>query len=159
MLDMPGLIKKQVYRVLFIVFLLVAIALSTIYALGSDQELSNPTPYVSDDFLELTSSSLIVNLSEMKLVQYADTGSMEPVLFAGATGIEVPVHSPEELHVGDIVSYEAGWIGGLVTHRIVEIGENEGGLYYVLKGDTNSAEDPEWVRFNQVKYRLVGVLY
>lgn len=152
-------LQKKSFRWIGYSLLIVALLVfSALYAFG-DSSVSHPAPYVDDHLLDVTDSSLIINLSEVKLVQYANTGSMEPLLFEGATGIEVPVDSLEDVHVGDIVSYKADWIDGLVTHRIIAQGQDGEGVYYLLKGDANSGDDPGKVRFSQIKFKLIGVLY
>ena len=150
--------KKSFRWIVYALLIAALLVFSALYALGGSS-VTHPTPYVDDHLLDVTDSSLIINLSEVRLVQYADTGSMEPLLFEGATGIEVPVNSFKDLHVGDIVSYQADWIEGLVTHRIVAQEQDGEGMYYTLKGDANSADDLGMVRFSQIKFKLIGVLY
>ena len=84
---------------------------------------------------------------------------MDPTLDEGANGIEIPVSEATELNIGDIVSYQASWNETLISHRIIDIQEDEQGIYYTLKGDNNSTIDPEKVRQNQIKYKLIGVIY
>ena len=152
-------LKKRAKRIFIGSLFIVILAISTFYAFGSQYETRHPVPILQQGIVKLQRDSLVINLTEIKLVQYADTGSMEPFLFQGATGIEVPVKSVDDLHLGDIVSYKAEWMEGIVTHRIVAISNDKNGAYYTLKGDANANADPEKVRFSQIKYKLAGVLY
>ncbi len=54
---------------------------------------------------------------------------------------------PYSLSVGDIVTYWDGEVGGtLVTHRIIEVTEDESGeLVYVTKGDANNTADADYL--------------
>lgn len=62
------------------------------------------------------------------------SGSMEPTIAAGDLLI---IHEQEEYKTQDIVTYRDG--RGLITHRIVEIGNGQA----VMKGDANNvADDP-----------------
>ncbi len=45
------------------------------------------------------------------------------------------------------------------VHRVVEIGNDANGLYFVTKGDNFFKEDPDKVRFSQVEGIIVGILY
>jgi len=84
--------------------------------------------------------------------------SMSPTFDYGHTLIlQYPILSPEEISIGDIIIYETG-LDATIVHRVVEIGEDGEGLYYVTKGDNNILRDPK-IRFHQIKYLVVGVLY
>ena len=84
---------------------------------------------------------------------------MVPLLDYGTTGIEIRPESEDHLMVGDVVAYDAKWTDGVIIHRIIEIKEDESGKYFVMKGDNNPRSDPEKVRFDQIRYVLVGVIY
>lgn len=74
------------------------------------------------------------------------TGSMEPEFHVGSIVIAKKVN-PEELEVGDVISFYsmADDINGKVnTHRIVELSANmAGGRRFITKGDANTANDPD----------------
>jgi signal peptidase I len=61
--------------------------------------------------------------------------------------------------VGDIISFWSATIETTVIHRIVEVGKDNQGVYFVTKGDNNLYKDPEKVRFEQVKGVVVGIIY
>ena len=48
---------------------------------------------------------------------------------------------------------------GFIGHRIISIGNDEEGTYYIMKGDNNQVQDPYKVRFSNIKYILIGVFY
>ncbi len=47
----------------------------------------------------------------------------------------------------------------LIVHRIVEIGNDDEGRYYILKGDNNRFADPGKIRYPQIRYVLIAVVY
>jgi signal peptidase I len=71
------------------------------------------------------------------------SGSMEPDLAVGSLAFVKRVPA-QEIEVGDVITFSDPYQPGrLVTHRVVEIGEQpEGGLAYRTKGDANLERDP-----------------
>ena len=66
------------------------------------------------------------------------SGSMEPELNIGDI---VFVKEDNNINVGDIISFNED--GETVTHRVIEIIEQEYEIYYKTKGDANNAVDTE----------------
>lgn len=70
------------------------------------------------------------------------TGSMEPGMPASSMAFLRPV-APEQLKVGDVVTYSAPIDGHpVITHRIVDIDRQDGAVVIATKGDASSATDP-----------------
>ncbi len=74
-----------------------------------------------------------------------ESGSMEPALYRGDFVI-VRAVDPTTLRVGDIIIYDAtslGFPSGSVpiVHRIIEIQDVSGQLYFFTKGDNNPGPD------------------
>lgn len=80
------------------------------------------------------------------------SGSMEPVLNTGGLIITKP-ERVENLVVGDIVTFQSG--NQKVTHRIADIIERDGKLWFQTKGDANEAPDPNLVSSNTGLMRKV----
>lgn len=81
------------------------------------------------------------------------TSSMEPTIPENTCIITKKVSSPEELKVGDIITFvsEDSRIQGFYnTHRIAEIIEQEGETLYITKGDNNPEADELPVREEQI---------
>ncbi len=70
------------------------------------------------------------------------TDSMEGA-FNGGDLIFIRTAEPEEIEVGDVISFfdPAGSGTAVVTHRVMEILQADGALKFVTKGDANNAED------------------
>jgi len=45
------------------------------------------------------------------------------------------------------------------VHRVVYKGKDSIGTYFILKGDNNEEVDPGKVRFEQIKYKTIAIIY
>jgi hypothetical protein len=115
-----------------------------------------PSDFIKEDNILVYKDKIVIDVDNASLSKYASTGSMLPVFDTGANGIRVKVNSPDEIKLGDIISYERN--GGLIVHRVIEIGTDSQGLYFVTKGDNNAISDGK-VRFSEIKYITIGIIY
>jgi signal peptidase I len=140
------------------VFILLALVIGS--ARSNDSLIINaPSDWIREGNIEVYSDRIVIRIENASISRYEDTKSMVPILDKGANGIRIVPNSPDEIHIGDIVTYEADWIDGLVVHRVVYIGEDYVGKYFILKGDNNIESDPEKVRFEQIMYVTVALIY
>lgn len=87
-------------------------------------------------------------------VQMVKTGSMEPTVPAGSAIVVEPV-DPSDVRVGMPISFEDEQRGGiLVTHRVVEVVQAEGGLAFRTRGDANDFNDAFLVPAQDVRGRM-----
>lgn len=80
------------------------------------------------------------------------TGSMKPMIDPGDVVLIDKMKSVEQLNglkTGDVVQFKQDNI--LITHRILEIVEEDGQNVYRTKGDNNSVEDRELVKAEAIK--------
>ena len=98
-------------------------------------------------------------LPDIWITTVQDTNSMDPTVDAGHTCILANNFNAEDLAVGDIVVAWAEWRGTDVLHRIIKIEEDEQGRKFTLKGDNNYRTDPGFVRGNDIKWLLFGIMY
>ena len=124
-------------------------------ALGLQENPSAPGDWIQENKIYVYSNAVCIDVENASLSNYAASGSMMPVLDSGSNGIRI-VPKEGELKIGDIVSYEKD--GELIVHRIVEIGQDSEGTWFVTKGDNNSANDGK-IRFSDIRYVTIGVLY
>ena len=68
------------------------------------------------------------------------TGSMEPKMMPGGMVISHPI-TPEDIRVGDIILFQEPETGAPVCHRVIDIEENNGELFFQTKGDANAYTD------------------
>jgi len=142
---------------------LVSVFIFLLLFIGSAQSnfpiINAPADWVGEGNIGVYNDRIVIYIENASISRYEDTKSMIPALDKEANGIRIVPNSPDDIHIGDIVTYEAGWIDGLVVHRIVYIGEDSLGKYYILKGDSNTENDPEKVRFEQIRYVTVALIY
>lgn len=120
-------------------------------------ERASPQDWVSEESIHIYSDRIIIDVPNAKWAKFADTNSMDPILDEGSNGIQVVPSSPEQLQIGDVVTYD--YDGRKIIHRIMEIGVDDKGTYYIVKGDNNAEPDPQKVRFEQIERVLIGVIY
>jgi signal peptidase len=77
-----------------------------------------------------------------KPVMAVVSGSMEPTFYKGDLIVSKGV-PPETLEVGDVIVYRNIIRKIDVVHRIVDIEERSGHLYFYTKGD-NNLTNPDW---------------
>ncbi|MDP4012391.1 MAG: hypothetical protein Q8R00_02190 [Candidatus Nanoarchaeia archaeon] len=130
------------------------------YSLSNGEKIS-PSDTVPEDQIWVYDDYAIIHLGGLSLAKYEDTNSMDPVLDKEANGLEIRPYSTKDLNIGDIVAYRSiNNTNSLIVHRIVNTSTDENGnLFYILKGDNNAQPDPERIYFNQIEYKLIGVLW
>ena len=95
------------------------------------------------------------NISILGFRQYVvATGSMEPEYNIGDL-IVIRETTKEEIKIGDVINYISETGIDTITHRVVDIIQEDGQTYYKTKGDNNNSVDPELVNYSQVKGILV----
>ena len=124
---------------------------------AGDNERYSPEDRIKEEQIHVYKDKIIIDLKDASWSSFVDTNSMDPVLDKGTNGIEVMPTSPSDIKVGDVISYE--YKDNIIAHRVVKIGLDEKGIYYITKGDNNVIKDPKKVRFEQVKGVLVGLIY
>ncbi len=115
-----------------------------------------PSDWITEEDIILFKNRVILEIPNVTISSYANTGSMKPVFDKGANGIRIVPNSIEDIQVGDIVSYRFGKI--LVVHRVIEKGIDTEGTYFVTKGDNNILSD-EKIRFEDIEYLTIGVIW
>ena len=124
--------------------------------IGSERK--SPSNRVELDDLKLYRNQVRIYMDDLTIAQFNDTNSMDPFIDETAHAIQKNVTSKDDLFIGDIVAYEDSE-GYLILHRIVDISEDENGWYAIFKGDNNAFVDYNKVRFEQLKYIVIGIFY
>lgn len=84
------------------------------------------------------------------------TGSMEPLINPGDVILVKKIKPEETMQTGEIIQFRRDDI--LISHRIVEIVQEEKSLGYRTKGDNNSGADSQIVQPEEVKGRVLRVI-
>ena len=85
------------------------------------------------------------------------SGSMEPIIKVKDAVIIRRVEE-EDIEKGDVVTYlsmDPTYYGILITHRVVNITEENGKKVYITKGDNNATIDRSPITFEQIKGKVV----
>jgi len=125
----------------------------------ASNEQDSPADRIKESQIHVYDDMVVIEIENPEWSRFTDTNSMDPVLDYGANAIHMVPSSEDELHVGDIVAYDSEYSDATIIHRIIEIGHDEKGTYYILKGDNNPTADPGKVRFEQIQRVLVAVIY
>ena len=120
-------------------------------------EINSPGNWVTQDQIKVYEDKVVLDVKQATWVGFTNTNSMDPFLDQGANALEITPTDPYSITSGDIISYHSPY--GVIVHRVVERGEDEQGVYYLVKGDNNTIEDPAKVRFKDVQGVLVAVIY
>ena len=68
------------------------------------------------------------------------SGSMEPILHVGGLTVIKPVNV-QDIVVGDIISFKLPGGTDTICHRVIEITQSHGSIYFQTRGDANNAPD------------------
>lgn len=118
-----------------------------------------PSDYLNKSDLFFYQDMVCINISNYTLSSYSGTGSMIPLMDQNANGIEIPITDPTQVHIGDLITYtKRDNPNELIIHRVLKIQQDNNGFYYIMKGDNNNYDD-DIVRFEQIKYKTVVILY
>ena len=128
-------------------------------ALAKGLQSSTPLNRIREEDIEVYDDRIIIKVDKPQIARFTDTGSMEPTFGSEANAIEIVPQSPEEIHVGDIVSYYSEIADSTIIHRVIETGYDEKGWYAYFKGDNLLRRDPEKVRFPQIRRLVVMLVY
>ncbi len=120
---------------------------------------ASPYNWVEESQIKVYEDRVVIQVKDARWARFTGTKSMDPVLDDTTTGIELVPKSPDDIHVGDVVSYYSSSINATVIHRVIATGTDNLGWYAKFKGDNNELEDPGRIRFNQVRRVLIAVIY
>ncbi len=84
------------------------------------------------------------------------SGSMEPIIKV-KDAVIVRRCEEKDIQVGDVVTYRSldeAFYGILITHRVVNIEEENGEKIYITKGDNNETIDRSPIKFNQIQGKV-----
>jgi len=125
----------------------------------NDKEKPSPSDRIKDSDLEVFNNKIVIDIKNSNWRTFIDSNSMDPFIDEGTTTIEIEPEDEKEIKIGDIIAYNIGGIDYALVHRVVEIGDDEEGIYFLTKGDNYFKNDPYKIRFGQIEGVVVGILY
>jgi len=115
-----------------------------------------PSDTISEKDISVFADRVIINVHNATVSRYEGTGSMMPFIGTDANGIRVKPQSADEINVGDIISFNSSY--GVIVHRVITKGSDVNGVYFITRGDNTYMQDAK-IRFNDILYKTVGILY
>ena len=117
--------------------------------------IGEPSNWLDEEDIQLNDDQIIIKIDDSSIISYSDVRSMEPYVTQNSMSI---ILKPEigNLEIGDVIIFQKS--GTLITHRIIKIGTDYSGVYYITQGDNNEISDGK-IRFEDIKGVVVGVLY
>lgn len=82
------------------------------------------------------------------------SGSMETEIHKGDLVI-TKIVNPKSLKKKEVIAFRDS-DGTVTTHRIIDIVENDGEKYFITKGDNNSSQDQNLVKFKDVEGKYIA---
>ena len=116
-----------------------------------------PSDVVSERNITVYGDRVVIAVEGASVSRYESSGSMAPVLDLGASGIRIVPESEDEIGVGDIVSFERD--DSLIVHRVIAKEVDTKGVYFITKGDNSPLPDEERIRFRDIRYVTIGIIY
>ncbi len=126
---------------------------------GAANELHSPADRISESQIKATDDAVVIKIANAAIGRFESTSSMSPLLDNKSTAILIRPQKAADINDGDIIAYQSQEAGGLVAHRVILTGSDEKGWFTVAKGDNSKINDPQKVRFGQIKYVVIGILY
>ncbi len=128
---------------------------------NTEQTRNKPSPmdYFSENQIKVYKDRVVLNAENIQWASFEDTKSMLPVLSNETNALQIVPDCPSQIRLGDIVSYKSEYADGIIIHRVVFIGTDEEGTYFILKGDNNPSSDPGKIRCSQIQRKVVAIIY
>lgn len=124
-----------------------------------ERDKPSPKNFFNTEQIKVYKDRVILEQENILWAGFEDTKSMLPVINKDSNALQIVPNCPEDIQLGDIVSYRSNYADGIIIHRVIHIDEDEQGTYFVLKGDNNEASDPGKIRCNQIDRKVIAVIY
>jgi hypothetical protein len=119
----------------------------------------SPMDYFTESQIKVYKDKVLLDAKDIQWASFEDTKSMLPVISNNSNALQIVPKCPDEIQLGDIISYKSNYADGIIIHRVVFIGSDDDGTYFVLKGDNNPSSDPGKIRCSQIQRKVVAILY
>ncbi|MEM3154376.1 MAG: signal peptidase I [Candidatus Woesearchaeota archaeon] len=87
-----------------------------------------------------------------------NSNSMAPIITDKSVVFEKVPESPDEIKVGDVISFYEPSENAIVLHAVIEVLDANEGTFYKTKGLANPEADPWLVPYDNVKGIMVGTV-
>jgi hypothetical protein len=148
--------QKIELTLLLLLLIIILFGFSNFNFTGFSTKEFAPNNFILEEDLIFNENQIIINISDYVVSRYNSTKSMVPVIDLNANGIGIHPNSPEEIFIGDIISFSRG--EKLIVHRVIDKGVDKEGVYFITKGDNSFFNDGK-VRFAEIDSVLVVLIY
>ncbi len=152
---------KKSFKILLYLSLIVFSALLVISELNlsfiSPPEQNSPSDWIKEEQIKVYQDKVIFSVYNPTWAKFTNTNSMDPFLDENAHAIEILPEKPQDIHIGDIISYKTRQ--EIFIHRVIAQAEDKEGLYFTVKGDNTTVQDPYKVRFEDIQGVVVAIIY
>jgi hypothetical protein len=130
-----------------------------VYAFEKPLEKLNSYDHISEEQINIYDDYVVVSFDEKELrwSKFEDSNSMHPFLVKGYNGLEIVPKSVEEIHVGDVISFN--YKDAIYAHRVIEVDYDDEGWYAITMGDNNLYVDAGKRRFENIEGLFVGIFF
>jgi signal peptidase I len=104
----------------------------------------------------LKQNEIILKIPNATISHYSNTNSMLPTLGENSKGIRIKPSNETDIDIGNIISFKKN--NNLIVHRVIEIGKDNLGTYFITKGDNNNFKDGK-IRFHEIEYVTIGIIW
>lgn len=125
----------------------------------NERDIPSPKDFFSEEQIRVYKDRVILDAENIQWASFEDTKSMLPIISNNSNALQIIPNCPDEIQVGDIVSYRSSYAEGIIIHRVAFIGNDNSGTYFILKGDNNPSSDPGKVRCSQIDRKVVAIIY
>ncbi len=155
--------KTTIILILSLLFASI-IALSVADSLGDTTSspliIQTPRDRITQDQIKVYSNQIVLNVKDASWASFAPTGSMKPILDEKTNALEIKPASPSDINIGDIIAYQStDNSDDIIIHRVINIAQDNDGIFYTVKGDNNQTADPKKVRFEQIQGVVIAIIY
>lgn len=118
-----------------------------------------PSNWIPQEKIHVYRNYIQIDLKDAVWANFTDTKSMIPVLSTNSNAIQIKPKTNADIKTGDIISFRNKINQRRIIHRVIGMGYDSEGKYFITKGDNNIEEDPFKVRFEDIERIVVAVIY
>jgi len=149
-----------ILTLLFFSILIISLTQLSSLSPNSSQPTITPSDRITQDQIKVYQNQIILNVKDASWATFTPTGSMKPLFDEKSNALEIKPTSPSDIKLGDIIAYQSAQDAtDIIIHRVINIQQDNQGIYYTVKGDNNQTADPEKVRFEQIQGVVVAIIY
>jgi signal peptidase I len=151
------MIKGVVIAIVFLIlgFSLQAVPLPAETRLATTDVAVESTQRIPFDAYKVYPDNIQVDYPGLKYAKVS-SDSMAPLITHDSVVFEKAPESPDDINMGDVISFYEPSVDGTVLHMVVGIIQSDTATFYKTKGVANPEADPWLVPYGNVKGIMVG---